>query len=105
MPRADGQATFASQARERAMSDTDFRTADENWPLRPWLTAALLGAAGLVIHFISGDEGPPDIKVAWRAALTALFFFGPIAFAFAFDRERWRAPLAFAALAGAVMAG
>src|SRR6476659_5845080 len=87
------------------MSDTQVQATNDEWPLRPWVTAGLLGAAGLVIHFTSGDEGPPDIKVAWRAALTALFFFGPIAFAFAFDRERWRAPLAFAALAGADMAG
>jgi hypothetical protein len=88
-----------------AMSDTQVRTTNEDWPLRPWVTAALLGAAGLAIHFTSGDDGPPDIKIAWRAALTALFFFGPIAFAFTLERERWRAPLAFAAVAGAVMAG
>ena len=23
-----------------------------DWPLRPWLLAALLGAAGLLIHFV-----------------------------------------------------
>lgn len=87
------------------MTDSKVRTTNEDWPLRPWVTATLLGLAGLAIHFTSGDEGPPDIKVAWRAALTALCFFGPITFAFAFDRDRWKAPLVFAAVAGAVMAG
>ena len=76
----------------------------EDWPLLPWLLAGLLGVAGLLIHFVGGGEGP-DTKIAWRAAATALFFFGPLAFAFTVERGRWKEPLAFAALAGLVMAG
>lgn len=74
------------------------------WPLRPWVLAGLLGLAGLLIHFASGGNGP-DTQVGWRAALTALCFFGPIALAFTLERERWKGPLVFAAAAGLVMAG
>lgn len=76
----------------------------QDWPLRPWLLAGLLGLAGLLVYHIGGGEGP-DTRVGWQAAVTALLFFGPLAFAFTLERERWRAPLAFAAIVGAVMAG
>ena len=74
------------------------------WPLRPWALAALLGIAGFLIFAISGDQGP-DTRVGWKAALTALVFFGSLALAFTLERERWKEPLAFGALAGLVMAG
>ncbi|MXO74640.1 DUF4153 domain-containing protein [Altererythrobacter aerius] len=76
----------------------------EEWPLRPWYLAGLLALAGLGIHFASGGRGP-DTGVPWRAALSALLFFGPMAFAFTADRDRWKGPLAFAAVVGLVMAG
>jgi hypothetical protein len=79
-------------------------TAAEDWPLRPWLLAALLGVAGLLIYFVGGGDGP-GTKVGWQAAVSALLFFGPLAFAFTLERGRWQGPLAFAALAGLVMAG
>ena len=60
--------------------------------------------AGLLIHFASGGNGP-DTREGWRAALTALLFFGPLALAFTLERARWRGPVAFAAAAGLVMAG
>ena len=86
------------------MSETHDKPAAAEWPLRPWLLAALLGAAGLLVYFASNGNGP-DTKVPWRAALVALFFFGPLTFAFSVDRDRWKGALAFAAIAGAVMAG
>jgi len=76
----------------------------DEWPLRPWLLAALLGVAGLLIYFIGGGEGP-DTRIPWQAAATALFFFGPLALAFSVERDRWKGPLVFGALAGVVMAG
>ena len=86
------------------MSDSDNRTATEEWPLRPWALAGLLAVAGLLIDFASGGDGP-DTKDGWRAALTAFLFFGPMALAFTIERDRWKGPLAFAAVAGLVMAG
>ncbi len=83
---------------------TDSNEISQDWPLRPWLLAALLGIAGLLIYHIAGGEGP-DTKIGWRAAVTAFLFFGPLAFAFTLERDRRKAPLAFALVVGAVMAG
>ncbi|MGX7951838.1 DUF4153 domain-containing protein [Tsuneonella sp. HG249] len=81
------------------------QTIDQHeWPMRPWVLAALLGVAGLLVHFASGGDGP-DTRDGWRAALTALFFFGPVALAFTLDRGAWKEPLAFGAIVGLVMAG
>tara|TARA_R110000751_G_scaffold2018_11_gene9283 strand:+ start:115014 stop:116729 length:1716 start_codon:yes stop_codon:yes gene_type:complete len=74
-----------------------------DWPLRPWLLAALLGIAGLCVHLFSdwnADNMPP-----WRGALVAAFAFGPLALAFTVDRARWKEPLVFAGLVALVMAG
>ena len=86
------------------MNDSEHAPRIEEWPLRPWLLAGLLGVAGLLVYFAGSGNGP-DTKVPWRAALVALCFFGPLAFAFTVERARWREPLLFAAIAGAVMAG
>lgn len=74
---------------------------DADWPARPWLLAAMLGMAGLAIHFASGDM--PDVP--WRMALSAFLFFGPLAAALTLERARWQAPLAFAVGVGLMMAG
>ena len=76
----------------------------QDWPRRPWLLAALLGTAGLLIYHIGGGQGP-DTRVGWQAAVTAFLFFGPMALAFTLERDRWKEPLAFALVAGLVMAG
>jgi hypothetical protein len=74
---------------------------ETEWPLRPWLLAALFGLAGLLIHFATHDNE----DVAWRAALAAFLFFGAIAAAFTLEQGRWKAPSLFALVIGAVMAG
>ena len=76
----------------------------QDWPLRPWMLAALLGAAGLLIYRIGGGQGL-DTRIGWQAAVTAFLFFGPIAFAFALERDRWKEPLVFAPIVGLAMAG
>lgn len=76
----------------------------EGWAERPWLLAGLLGAAGLLIHLVGGGEGI-DTAIGWRAAVTAFLFFGGLAFAFTLERTTWKAPLLFAVIVGAVMAG
>lgn len=74
------------------------------WPLRPWVLAGLLGFAGLMIWVCAGDEGP-DTTVGWQAAAAAFFFFGGISLAFTLERDRWKELVAFAGMAGLVMAG
>jgi hypothetical protein len=75
----------------------------EDWALRPWVLAGLLGLAGLGVHFLA--QWDAAWWSPWRAALTAALAFGPLAFAFTLERDRWREPLAFAALVALVMAG
>ena len=74
-----------------------------DWPLRPWVLAALLGLAGLGVHLV-GEWGAHS-WVPWRGALSAAIAFGALAFAFTLERTRWKPPLAFAALVALVMAG
>ena len=74
-----------------------------DWPLRPWILAALLGLAGLAVWFAA--NGFESDLAPWRAAATAFLFFGPLAAAFALDRQERAEPGLFGLLVGAVMAG
>jgi hypothetical protein len=80
-------------------------TADEpavpEWPLRPWLLAALLGLGGLLIHLLTHERD----DVPWRVAAAAFVFFGALAAAFTVERDRWKEPAGFAVVIGLVMAG
>jgi len=72
-----------------------------DWPLRPWLLAGLLGAAGLLIHLVTHEKD----DVPWRMAVAAFLFFGSLGAAFTIERQRWKEPAAFALVIGLVMAG
>ena len=72
-----------------------------DWPLRPWLLAGLLGLAGLLIHLVTHEND----DVPWQVAVAAFLFFGAIAAAFTLDEQRWQEPAIFAAIVGLVMAG
>ncbi|GAA4643152.1 hypothetical protein GCM10023115_11120 [Pontixanthobacter gangjinensis] len=73
----------------------------DDWPLRPWVLTALLGLAGLAVHFAS--DGGEDVP--WRMALTAFFFFGSGIAAFTIDRDYRIPPAIYALICGVVMAG
>ncbi|MCT2559002.1 DUF4153 domain-containing protein [Tsuneonella sp. YG55] len=83
---------------------TEADTQSRDWSQLPWLLAATGLVAGLLIDLVGGGEGP-GTKVGWQAAASALFFFAPVAFGFTVERDRWKEPLAFAAIVGLVMAG
>jgi lipoprotein signal peptidase len=87
----------SSTEREPDVSDSN----QSDWPLRPWLLAGVLGLAGLLVWLLSEEAS----DVPWRMAATAFVFFGSIAAAFTAERDRWKEPLAFALIAGLVMAG
>jgi hypothetical protein len=72
-----------------------------DWPLRPWLLAGLLGAAGLLIHLITGGRD----DVPWQMAAAAFLLFGALGAAFTIEDGRWKGPALFALAIGVVMAG
>jgi len=73
----------------------------QEWRERPWLLAALLATAGLLVHiFTDGASDEP-----WRAALAAFVVFGPLSAAFTLNKERWKPSVIFAVIVGLVMAG
>lgn len=71
------------------------------WPLRPWLLAGLLGAAGLLIHLLTHENE----DVPWQVAAAAFVFFGSLGAAFTLERGRWKESALFALVVGLVMAG
>jgi hypothetical protein len=79
----------------------DNEPAAPEWPLRPWLLAALLGLGGLLIHLFTHEQD----DVPWRVAAAAFLFFGTIGAAFTLERDRWKEPAAFAVVIGLIMAG
>ena len=72
-----------------------------DWPQRPWVLAALMGIAGLLVYNVTdnSDDTP------WRMALAAALVFGPLAAAFTLDPRNWKPSLIFAAIVALVMAG
>jgi hypothetical protein len=86
---------------ERAETFPSEEDPGAEWPLRPWLVAALLGGAGLLTYLVT--TGHDDVP--WRVALAAFLFFGSIAASFTLDEDRWKAPGLFALAIGVVMAG
>ncbi|HSG35124.1 MAG TPA: DUF4153 domain-containing protein, partial [Sphingomonadaceae bacterium] len=71
------------------------------WAERPWILAAMLGSAGLLIWLVT--DGNDDVP--WQMAAAAFLFFGPLSAAMALERERWKEVAIFALAAGLVMAG
>ena len=90
-----------------ARADTGEGIAPVDWALRPWFLAALLGLAGLCVHFAvdTGDILRSDPDWRWRYALAAFAAFGSLTFAFTMDRARLLRPALFALGAGLAMAG
>ncbi|NVD45438.1 DUF4153 domain-containing protein [Qipengyuania atrilutea] len=73
----------------------------EPWAPRPWGSAALLGVAGLVVHFLSGVPDPTP----WRAAATGFVAVASLSLAVTFAPGRAKPSLIFSLLAGLVVAG
>lgn len=73
----------------------------QDWQLRPWLLAAGLALAGLLVYLVSHKQHDS----AGHMALAALFFFGPLTAAFSLERERWKGAAIFSAIVGVAMSG
>lgn len=73
----------------------------KEWRERPWVLAAILAVAGLIVHLITSAEGDHPLGGAALAAVV----FGSLAAAFTLSKERWLPSLIFAGGLALVMAG
>lgn len=79
----------------------DTRVAD--WPLRPWIMAAICAVAGLLLELL-GDTGSNAAVSAARQAGAAFVAVAAISFVLTVEQRRWHWSLAFALGWGVVVA-
>lgn len=77
-----------------------------SWPLRAWGLTLLGGLAGLAIYFFTEADATPNAAPpgAVRLAFATFIGVGALAFGFVIERGRLLSSLAFAAVAGLVVA-
>jgi hypothetical protein len=73
------------------------------WPMRPWIMAALCALAGIVFHWLI-DHNYPDTVPSGRQAAATFVAIAATAFVLTVERRRWLWSLAFAAGWGLVIA-
>lgn len=84
------------------VTDEDLPNDRPDWPLRPWLLAALGAVTGLIVHLILGDE-----TASWSAAqlaLTSGIAAAAVLIGFTLERQRAVWSLVFALVCGLVIA-
>lgn len=79
----------------------DGQTAD--WPLRPWIMAALCAAAGLLFHALTDQSGTEPLSATRQAAATFVAV-STLSFVITIERLRWHWAVAFAVTWGLITA-
>lgn len=75
----------------------------EDWPLRPWIMAAICAVAGLLFHLLT-DQVANEPLAIWRQAGGAFVAVAAVSFVLTIERKRWSWSLIFALGWGAVIA-
>ena len=75
----------------------------EDWPLRPWIMAAICATAGLLFHFLT-DHVYGEAVVRWRQAGATFVAIAALSFVLTVEQRRWTWSLAFAVGWGAMLA-
>ena len=76
---------------------------DADWPLRPWVMAAICAVAGLLFEMLADTNSPTGVSAA-RQAGAAFVAIAAISFVMTVERRRWLWSLAFALGWGLVIA-
>ncbi len=76
---------------------------DADWPLRPWIMAAICAAAGLLFHWLT-DFGYTGTASPLRQASATFVAIAAISFVMTVEQRRWLWSLGFALGWGAVIA-
>jgi len=75
----------------------------KDWPLRPWIMAAICATAGLSFHFLT-DHVYGEAVDRWRQAGATFVAIAALSFVITVEQRRWLWSLAFAVGWGAVIA-
>ena len=78
-------------------------TTTEDWPLRPWIMAAICATAGLLLHLLT-DHRWEDPLAAWRQAGATFVAIAALSFVLTVEQRRWLWSLYFSVGWGAVIA-
>jgi hypothetical protein len=81
-----------------------FDIEDRDWPLRPWIMAAIGAAGGLIVHLLTDRYGYSDPMPVWNQAATSFTVISVIGFLLTVELRRWTWSVAFAVGWGAVIA-
>jgi len=81
-----------------------FDTEDRDWPLRPWIMAAIGAVGGLIVHLLTDRYGYSDPMPVWKQAATSFTVISVISFLLTVELRRWTWSVAFAVGWGAVIA-
>ena len=80
-----------------------YDTRDADWPLRPWIMAAICAVAGLLFQLLADSNSPAAVS-AVRQAGASVVAIAAISFVITAEQRRWLWSLAFALGWGAVIA-
>lgn len=75
----------------------------QEWPLRPWIMAAICAVAGLIVYWLTDYRLPAELTPERQAAATFVVI-ATLAFVTTVERPRWLWSLAFAGGWGLVVA-
>jgi len=81
-----------------------FDTEDRDWPMRPWIMAAVGAVGGLVVHLLTDRYGYSNPMPVWKQAATAFTVIAVVSFLLTVELRRWSWSIAFAVGLGAVIA-
>src|SRR5688572_16673034 len=78
-------------------------TRDADWPLRPWIMAAICAVAGLIFDFLT-DLDTTNTRSAAQQAGATFVAIAAVSFVLTVEQRRWKWSLSFALGWGAVVA-
>ena len=80
-----------------------FDAEDRDWPVRPWILAAIGAVGGLIVHFLT-DHHYGDPFPVWKQAATSFTAIAVVSFLLTVELRRWTWSIAFSVGWGAVIA-
>ena len=81
-----------------------FDNEDRDWPLRPWLMAAIGAVGGLIIHLLTNDHDYGVPFPVWKQAATVFTAVAVLSFLLTVELRRWQWAVGFAVGWGAIAA-